>query len=112
MKTYRVRLQPAALEDLDQAYLYAAQSAPETAFKWFNRFFDTLQSLQKNPTRCMRAAEDRKSSRELRQLLYGKRPHVFRAIFTVDENASIVWILRIRRAQRRPLSQKELGENG
>ena len=110
MKTYQVRLQPAALGDLDQAYLYAAQHAPETAYRWFNRFHKALQSLSKNPNRCMWAAENRNSDRELRQLLYGKRPNVFRAVFTVDEEASIVWILRIRRAQRRPLSKEELGE--
>ena len=111
MKTYRVRMQPAALGDLDQAYQYAAQHAPETAYRWFNRFYDALQTLSKNPDRCMRAVEDLKSNRDLRQLLFGKRPNVFRAIFTVDEEASIVWILRIRRAQRRPFSKKQLGED-
>ncbi len=69
MKTYRVRLQPAALEDLDEAYRFSAKNAPETAFKWFNRFFDSLQTLARRPGRCMTAAEDRKSKRELRQLL-------------------------------------------
>ena len=112
MKTYRVRLQPNALEDLDEAYRYATQNAPQTAIKWFSRFYEALQTLCTNPTRCMRATEDRKSNRELRQLLYGKRPNIFRAVYTIDEKASIVWILRIRRAQRRSLSREELGEDG
>jgi toxin ParE1/3/4 len=112
MKTYRVRLQPNALDDLDEAYRYAAQNAPETAIKWFNRFYEALQTLCKNPTRCMSAAEERKSNRELRQLLYGNRPNIFRAVYAIDEEASIVWILRIRRAQRRSLSLEELGEDG
>jgi plasmid stabilization system protein ParE len=68
MKTYRVRLQPAALEDLDEAYRRSAENAPETAFRWFNRFFDSLQTLAQHPSRCMIAAEDRNSKRELRQL--------------------------------------------
>jgi plasmid stabilization system protein ParE len=102
--TYRVRLQPAALEGLDQAYRYAARNAPGTAARWFNRFYEALQTLSQNPDRCSFALENRKSKRELRQLLYGRKPNVFRAVFTLE--GSTVWILRIRRAARRPLTKK------
>ena len=108
--TYRVRLQPAALEDLDQAYRYAARNARATAARWFNRFYEALHTLSQNPERCSFASENRKSTRELRQLLYGRKPNVFRAVFTIE--GSTVWILRIRRAARRPLTRKELGEQG
>jgi len=39
-------------------------------------------------------------------MLKSKRPYVFRAIFTIDND--VVRILRIRRAQRRPLSQADV----
>ena len=106
---YRIRLQPAAVDDLEQAYLNAAKHAPRTAARWYNRFHEALQSLETNPDRCPKALEDHKSNRELYQYHFGKRPNVFRAIFTIEGNT--VWILRIRRAVRRPLTRRELGES-
>ncbi len=105
---YSVRLQPAAHEDLDQAYQYAAKNAPLTAARWFNRFHEALATLEQHPLRCPLAPEDGKSSLELRQYLYGKRPNVFRVVFTIEDDT--VWILRIRRASRRFLTRGELGE--
>jgi plasmid stabilization system protein ParE len=105
---YSVRLQHAAVDDLDQAYRNAAKHAPRTAARWYNRFYDALQTLDTNPERCPKALENHKSNRELYQYLYGKRPNVFRAIFTIEGDT--VWILRIRRAARRPLTRRELGE--
>ena len=84
--------------------------APASAAGWFNRFYDALQTLSPNPERCSLASENRRSKRELRQLLYGRKPNVFRAVFTIEGNT--VWVLRIRRAARRPLTRKELGEHG
>ena len=96
---YQVRLQPAAVEDLEVAYQYAAQNAPAPAARWLERFQTSLQTLEQNPERCPLAPENFKSSRILRQYLFGKRPHVFRAIYTIEGDT--VWVLRIRRAQRR-----------
>ena len=48
------------------------------------------------------------TKQELRNLLYGRRPHVYRAVFTIEGDT--VWILRVRRAQRRPLTRDELGD--
>lgn len=42
---HKVRLQRAAEEDLDDAYLWAAKRAPETASRWLRRFQETLESL-------------------------------------------------------------------
>jgi plasmid stabilization system protein ParE len=106
---YDVRLQPAALQDLDEAFKNAAKHAPLTANAWLDRFYDTLQTLSVNPTRCGLAPENPKSKRTLHQLLFGKRTNVFRVIFTVEEKT--VWIIRIRRASRRRMSEKELGES-
>ena len=67
-----------------------------------------LLTLDTDPNRCPSALESHKSERELHQYLYGKRPHVFRVIYTIEGDT--VWILRIRRAARRALTQRELGE--
>lgn len=105
---FTVRLQPAALEDLDAAYLFAASHAPKAAGKWLERFHQALQTLQHRPDRCPLAPESRRSSRVLREFLYGRRPNVYRAIYTLD--GTTVWILRIRRAQRRPFRPEELND--
>ena len=105
---YQVRLQPAAVEDLDVAYQYAVQNAPAPAARWLERFQTAIQTLEHNPERCPLAPENARSSRILRQYMFGKRPNVFRVIYTIE--ADTVWILRIRRAQRRTLSAEDLGE--
>ena len=107
---FQVRFQPAAIEDLNDAFYYAAQHAPEAAARWLGRFQKALQTLEHNPHRCPLALESKRCSRELREYVFGKRPFVFRAIYTIDDDT--VWILRIRRAQRRLLSAEELGQFG
>jgi plasmid stabilization system protein ParE len=104
--SYRVVLQRLAVEDLREAYEWAARAAPRSAARWLERFQIALQSLDERPDRCPFAPENRKVDAELREYLFGRRPHVFRAIFLVDGDA--VRILRIRRAQRRLLSRDEL----
>ena len=105
---YRVRLQPAALEDLDDAYENAAQHAPVTASAWLDRFYDALQSLSVNPGRCVLAPENPKSKRTLHQYLFGKGRNVFRVVFTIEDDT--VWIIRIRRAARKRMTKNDLGE--
>ena len=107
---YQVRLQPAAVEDLDGAYQYAAQNAPTPAARWLKRVQTARQTLEHNPERCPLAPENDKSRRILRQSLFGKRPHVFRVIYTIEGNT--VWVLRICRAQRRTLRAEDLGDYG
>jgi plasmid stabilization system protein ParE len=106
--TYRVLIQSLALEDLDDYYLWAARHAPDTAARWLTRFQAALQSLAHNPERCTLAPENDKVSREIRQLLFGKRPNVYRALFTIDQDT--VRVLRIRRAARRLFTKRELEE--
>lgn len=105
---YRIVLQRLAAHDLEEAYLWAFGNAPQTAARWLSRFQAALQTLDHNPDRCSLAPENRKLDIELREFLFGRRPHVFRAIFVLD--ADVVRILRIRRAQRRSLSQAELDQ--
>ncbi len=104
---FEVRLQAAAVEDLAAAYRYAAQHAPDAAARWLGRFQAALMTLEHDPGRCPLAPESRKSHRELREFLFGKRPFVFRADYTIDGDC--VSVLRICRAQRRLLTQDELG---
>jgi plasmid stabilization system protein ParE len=105
--TYKVRLQPLAENDLEGAYLWAAKNAPETAGLWLARFQAALNTLAEHPERCGFAPEHKKLKRELRQLLFGRKPNVFRAVFLID--GEFVRIVRIRRGSRRQLTRKDLG---
>ena len=103
---YHIVLQRLAVEDLDDATAWAAQHAPATVARWLERFHLALRTLDSNPQRCPLAREDSKVEIELRELHFGKRPNVFRIIFTIDE--STVRILRIRRSQRRWLTRRQI----
>ncbi len=79
-----------------------------TAARWLDRFRAALRRLDTNPQRCPRAREHRKVPVELREILFGRRPNVYRVIFLIDGDT--VRVLRIRRAQRRPLTRKQFDE--
>jgi mRNA-degrading endonuclease RelE of RelBE toxin-antitoxin system len=73
------------------------------------RFYETLDTLGENPDRCALAPESKKLRRDLRQLLFGRKPNVFRVIFSIHEDE--VEVVRIRRASRRPLRRADLDES-
>ena len=105
-RRYRVALGPIALDDLEQAYQYAANRDPVAAARWYRRFIIALQTLSERPDRCPLSPENRRSPVELRDFLFGKRPYVFRVIYTI--RAEVVLIIRIRRSQRRRLTSDDI----
>lgn len=109
MKEYRLIIQPPAFEDLDAAYQWIHERAPEAAARWFNGFVDALNSLMKSPERCGLAPENDAVEPEIRQLLYGRRSGIHRAIFTIT--GGDVRVLHIRHAAREPLSAEDLAED-
>jgi plasmid stabilization system protein ParE len=62
---------------------------------------DAIESLAQMPKRCALCFEHRHFKEEVRQLLYGKKPNVYRILFIV--RAGIVHVLHIRHAARREL---------
>jgi hypothetical protein len=72
------------------------------------RFQAALTGLGKLAPHLPQAPERRKVDVDLRQLLFGRRPNVFRVLFYIDGNQ--VRIVRIRRAQRKFLTPREIVE--
>ena len=103
--TYQVVLTDRAARDLEEAYGWCAERAPQTAIGWYNGFLDALDRLASNPERCPIAAESRKLSVEIRQLLYGRR-RSYRALFIVRDQTVVV--LHIRHTARREASQEDI----
>jgi plasmid stabilization system protein ParE len=93
---YRVIVTENAKANLRDYHLHAARRAPLTAARWLDRFEHALSTLASNPQRCSLAPENDLVEPEIRQLLFGKRPNVYRALFAIvgDE----VQVLHIRRA--------------
>ena len=80
----------------------------QAASRWYNGLEEAVYELATYPNRCPEAPEARKLRRELRHLLYGKKPHVYRVIYEVDERWQTVWVLTVRHGARRKLKTYDL----
>ena len=103
---YLVEISPAALNDVEAAFLRLRKESPSYADEWFNRFLEVIDSLEKFPNRCPLAPENEELEIDLRQLVYGKYRILFLVTPTSKNHDGIVQILRVRhQAQERLKSQ-------
>jgi plasmid stabilization system protein ParE len=102
---FKLIIQPPALADLDEAYRWIAERSPENAVRWFNRFLEVLQTLKNSPARCGVAPESAQIGQEIRQLLYGRRDGVYRALFVIRGRE--VHVLHIRHGARDTMTSEE-----
>ena len=98
--TYRVDITARAAHDLDNVYRYIEAEQSKQAVTWFNGLYEALQSLTSSPHRSPLIKE----ASPLRHLLYGNKPHIYRIIYSVDDNRKIVTILTIRHGARKAFS--------
>lgn len=102
--TFRVEITASAEHDLDLILEWLlSQKAGETGLRWFVAMEEAIASLAEFPERCPIAPEGSLFPLEVRQLLYGKSPHVYRILFTVA--GKTVYVLHIRHGRRLPLKQ-------
>jgi plasmid stabilization system protein ParE len=109
---YRVVLADSAKADAENLYQWVTERAPLQGPEWFEKLLECLYSLDRSPNRCPLAPEARRSHREIRNLLYGKRARVYRILFEIDEERKTVWVLHIRRGARAPLRPEDLTKPG
>lgn len=93
---YLVELTARATSDLDYLYEHSNAAESRAAARWFNGLEKAVYTLERFPRRCPVAPESRKAKRPLHHLLYGKKPHVYRVIYEVDEAHQLVRVLTIR----------------
>ena len=93
---YLVNITSRAQRDL--AYLYRKINSEHsgTAQQWYRGLREAILSLEEQPNRCPVTHENEK----LRHLLYGHKPHIYRAIYRVLEKQKQVDVLHIRHGAR------------
>ena len=102
---FRVELSDRAQSDIAAIYDWLrSQQAGSAGERWFVALREAIGSLSDLPLRCGVAPEGRDSPIEVRQLLYGRKPHVYRILFAVD--GDLVQVLHVRHARRRPLARR------
>ncbi|MGB6690911.1 MAG: type II toxin-antitoxin system RelE/ParE family toxin [Terracidiphilus sp.] len=89
----------AARAERDFTGLYAEIDAENTAAaqKWYRGLRKAVLSLEKLPNRCPVTREDP----QLRHLLYGRKPHVYRVIYRELEREERVEVSHIRHGAMR-----------
>jgi len=98
---YGVELAARAARDLEILYLRKNATDSHAAARWYNALEEAIYTLAKDPHRCPVAPEPQRAKRKLRHLLFGKKPHVYRVIYEVQEQQQRVWVLTIRHGARR-----------
>jgi plasmid stabilization system protein ParE len=61
----------------------------------------TIENLSEFPGHCAVASEGRRG-RVIRQLLYGRKPHIYRVLFRVIAKDRVVTVIHIRHGARLP----------
>jgi len=102
---FRVELSAQAQNDIAAIHDWLqSQQAGETGERWFVALRAAIASLANMPSRCPLAPESRDSTIEVRQLLYGRKPHVYRLLFAIERD--VVQVLHIRHGRRRPIGRQ------
>ena len=99
--TYRVLIQPGAEAEVAEAFRYIHARSPASAEKWLRGLYGLIEMLETMPRRCALARENAEFPEEIRQLLYGKRQHKYRILFTV--RGAEVHVLHVRHGARQAL---------
>jgi plasmid stabilization system protein ParE len=100
--TFRVETTAAAEQDADAVLDWLlSEHAGDAGIRWFLAMQDAIASLARFPLRCPLAPENAVFPFEVRHLLYGHRPHVYRILFMIEDKT--VYVLHIRHGRRQPL---------
>ena len=99
---YEIRLAPQAVRDLREIYQFIQAEDSQAARAWFLGLEAAIFSLDSMPYRSSITPENQ----SLRHLLYGNRPHIYRVIYSIDDQLGRVNVAQIRHGARRSLRTK------
>jgi len=83
---FEIKYSDEAKQNLDAitTWLLYERRAGETALRWLQGLEEKIDTLSEFPERCQLARESKSLPFELRQLLYGRNPRVYRILFLPD----------------------------
>ncbi len=97
---WRVELTARAERDLEQIFQFINATDSATAARWFDGLEDTIESLNTLPERGTTTDYDP----NLRFLLYGNKPHIYRILYRIHARPDRVIVTHIRHGARKPLA--------
>jgi plasmid stabilization system protein ParE len=101
---YLVNITLRAERDFVSLYHEIHAGESDAALKWYRGLKEAVLSLEERPNRCPATPE----KPQLRHLLYGTKPHIYRVIYRVMEKQKRVDILHIRHGARTKLKPTDL----
>jgi plasmid stabilization system protein ParE len=104
---YRVDLTNRATRDLATLFLAKNAAGAGAGARWFNQLEEAISSLSRFPRRNPIAPENRKARIQLRHLLWGRRPHVYRVVYRIGEPNKVVNVVTIRHGAMEPADVTE-----
>jgi plasmid stabilization system protein ParE len=100
---FRVEPTLSAKLDLDEILTWLKEhEAGDSGLRWFLKMQEAVYSLTRLPLRCPLAPESTVFPFEVRQLVFGRKPHQYRILFTIDGDTVVV--LHVRHGRRLPFS--------
>ncbi len=100
--TYRVVFTARARADIIEQFCFLVDRSPSAAARWYAGIEKAIAKLDKLPERHPIAQDETEQlGVTLRQMLYGRRPGVFRILFSVEGDA--VTLHYIRHSARGPI---------
>jgi plasmid stabilization system protein ParE len=102
---YLVNITLRAERDFESLYREIHAEESDAALEWYRGLKEAVLSLEEQPNRCPVTPE----KRQLRHLLYGSKPHIYRVIYRVMEKQKRVDILHVRHGARKKLQSADLG---
>jgi toxin ParE1/3/4 len=79
------------------------QQAGDPGLRWFDGLQEAIETLSEHPHRCGLATESESFGFEVRQLIHGRKPHLYRVLFTIEDDTVV--ILHIRHGRRLPVTR-------
>lgn len=101
---FQVLITPSAKADIFEINAWLLENYPDIAEKWLFGMSQSITSLSKIPERCPVSSESEAFDVIVHQLIYGKKPHTYRILFSIQNDK--VFILRVRSTRQQSLLDK------
>ena len=102
---YRVEISDPAARDIDEALSYILRDSLSAAKSWHSDLTELLDLIADLPTRFGAMAEAKSLKLPYRSVMH----HSHRVIYRIDDEAQVVYVVRVYHSARRSLRRRDLG---